>query len=144
MSTHSDCGADITWLRRDDNPEKYLPPMEYAGEVYIQDDNGAAKRVHAYRMHLCDPEAIVAWQDYKQRLAEAKGEEFTDYAAARERDREEIWEIALGVACRVCHMLPGERCVSQATRLKKTGKIIETKNPHPARIEDAYSQRGLS
>lgn len=142
MSIHRDCGADIQWLRREDDTSRFLPPMEYAGEVYVRDEkDGSAKRVHAYRMHLCDPDAILAWNDYQQRLAAAKGEEFTPYDAARERERESLWELALTVACRRCNRLPNEKCVSLSTKNVKAGIEEETKNPHPQRIEDALAKK---
>lgn len=142
MSIHKDCGADIQWIRREDDPERFLPPMEYAGEVYVKHpETGVAYRTHAYRQHLCDPEAIISWQDYQRRLAEAKGEEFTPYDAARERERENMWELALTVSCRRCMRLPGEKCISLAASKVNQGIEEETKNPHPQRIEDALARK---
>jgi hypothetical protein len=143
MSVHKECGADIVWLRRDDDESRFLPPMEYAGEVYIKGENGTAQRVHGYRQHLCDPDAIIAWQDYQRRLAEAKGEEYTPYDAARERERENMWDLALAVTCRRCHSTPGEKCYSQQVRLVKAGIKEETRNPHPERIEDAIAAKDI-
>ena len=141
MSIHRDCGADIQWLRRDDDPNRFLPPVEYAGEVYIKNEDGVGVMTYAYRSHHCNPEAIIEWQDYQRRLAEAKGEEYTPYDAAREREREQLWELALSVACTRCHLLPGEKCVSQAKHLTNAGIKEETRNPHPQRIEDAIAAK---
>lgn len=139
MSIHKECGAEITWMRRDDDPERFMPPMEYAGEGYVRDKDGAAQYHHIYRLHNCDPDAILEWRDYQQRLAAAKGEEYTPYDAARERERENLWEIALTVACRRCNRLPGEKCVSLSQQKVKAGIEEETKNPHPERIEDGLA-----
>ena len=142
MSIHKECGAEISWLRRPDDLDRYLPPMEYAGEGYVKDaETGAGIYRHIYRTHLCDPEKIIEWQDYQQRLAEAKGEEYTPYDAARERERENLWELALKVACRRCSRLPGEKCISLSVRNVNQGIEEETKNPHPQRIEDALKMK---
>lgn len=137
MATHKDCGADIRWAKRDDDSKKYLPPLEYVGEVYVIDSSGAAIQVHGYKRHLCDPEALTAWQDYLARLAEAKGESFTPYEAARERDNELVWETALKVACEYCEAPKNVKCHSMQLRHRKTGEIVELRHPHPIRITRA-------
>jgi len=113
--------------------------MELAGEGYVIDDEGNLVFKNIYRVHMCDPDAVVAWARYKEQLAEAKGEEVDDYEAIKTKNQDEQWEIALLVACRKCHMLPGEKCVSQQKRLQKTGEIVNTAWPHPDRLEDGYA-----
>lgn len=145
-SVHKECGADITWARRDDNPEKWMPPLEYIGEVYLIDGKGedrTAVQRHAYRLHICDPDRIIEWQDYMHRLAEAKGEVYDphgpgtqfEYEAKREKEREQTWNMALKVDCPRCSQPAGQKCISQSIRLIKTGEIEFCKNPHPARME---------
>lgn len=141
MSIHKDCGAEITWLKRSDDSDRYLPPMEYAGEGYVRNAEGEGEYRHIYRVHFCDPDAMIQWQDYQRRLAEAKGEEFTPYDAARERERENLWELALTVACSRCNRLPGEKCISLAQSKVNQGIEEETKNPHPQRLDDAMKKK---
>jgi len=141
MSIHKDCGAEITWLKRPDDSERFLPPMEYAGEGYVRNADGEGEYRHIYRQHMCDPDALVEWQDYQRRLAAAKGEEYTPYDAARERERENMWERALTVACRRCNRRPNEKCISLAVSKVKAGIEEETLNPHPQRILDALAKK---
>jgi hypothetical protein len=136
-SVHKECGADIVWAKRDDDSGRWLPPMEYVGEVYLLEGKGDAKvgtQKHAYRIHQCDPDRIIEWQDYQHRLAEAKGETFTPYEAAREKINEETWAQALRVDCPRCERPAGEKCISLSRHLIITGEIQECRNPHPARM----------
>lgn len=142
MSVHRECGAEIKWAKRDDDSAKYFPPLEYLGEVFVIDSSGSAVQVHGYRRHNCDPEAMLAWQDYQQRLAEVKGESFTPYEAARERDREIVWESALKVECGRCDQPAGQKCRSMQLKHLRTGELVELRNPHPVRIELAH-ERGV-
>ncbi len=137
-SVHKECGADIVWAHREDDENRFYPPLEYIGEVFILSGKGRekiGKQEHGYRVHACDPDRIVEWQDYQFRLAEAKGEDYTPYAAAREKENEEMWNQVLHVECPRCKRPVGEKCISLARHLLKTGEIQETRNPHPARIE---------
>jgi hypothetical protein len=143
MSVHKDCGKEIKWAKREDVPDKYFPPLEYVGEVFIIDSSGAAVQVHGYMRHNCDPEEVLAWQDYQQRLAEVKGEQYTPYEAARERDREITWEAALKVECHRCNVEKGTKCRSMQLKHQRTGEIVELRNPHPIRLQLA-EERGLA
>lgn len=137
-SVHKECGADIQWARRPDDPTRFLPPLEYLGEVYFltgKGDERVAQQEHGYRIHACDPDRIVEWQDYQHRLAEAKGEVYTPYAAAREKENEELWNQVLHVECPRCERGVDEKCIKLTRQLIKTGEIQECRNPHPARIE---------
>jgi hypothetical protein len=143
MSIHKDCGADIRWFKRDDDESRFMPPMELAGEGYIIDpeDKSGMHLVwrYIYRPHMRDPAAVIEWQRYQEQLSEAKGEEVGVYEAVKTRSQDEQWDVALLVACTKCHMLPGERCVSQQKHLQKTGEIINTNWPHPERLEAGYN-----
>jgi hypothetical protein len=143
MAVHRECGAEIKWAKRDDIPDKYLPPLEYLGEVFVIDSSGAAIQVHGYQRHNCDPDVMIAWQDYQKRLAEVKGEAFTPYEVARERDREVTWKTALKVECPRCEAAVDEKCRSMQLKHLRTGELVEVKNPHPVRLELAYD-RGLA
>ena len=138
MSIHKECGEPIKWLRRPEDMDKFLPPMEYLGEVYVVEEGAGIYR-QAYKLHMCDPDKIIAWQDYQRRLAEAKGEEFLPMDAAREREREQIWELVRKVACPRCEAGVDEKCISLSTHKVKAGIKEETKNPHPERIEHALA-----
>lgn len=145
-SIHKECGADIVWAKREDS-DRFMPPLEYVGEVYLLEGKGEEKfgvQRHAYRIHNCDPDRIIEWQEYQFRLAEAKGETFTPYAAARERDRESTWNMALKVPCPRCERDAGQKCISLSRHLIATGEIQETLNPHPARMtafEEWHAER---
>lgn len=139
MSTHRDCGEPIKWARRDDDSERFMPPLEYVGEVYVIDSGGAAIMVHAYRQHRCDPDKMEAWQEYLGKMDKLKGTtvlaDMTAHEAARERDREARWEVALRKECIRCDAPAGERCRDMSARYRKTGEIVHTNNPHPERLE---------
>lgn len=139
-SVHKECGADIRWAKRVDDPDRYFPPLEYIGEVFILDSSGAAVQVHGYKRHNCDPERVIAWQDYQLRLAEAKGEAFSPYEAARERDKEIIWERVLKVECTRCDAPVNEKCRSMQLVHQRSGEIVYLKNPHPQRFQLAVEQ----
>lgn len=137
-SVHKECGADIVWAHRADDTDRFYPPLEYVGEVFLLEGKGrdkVAEQRHAYRIHQCDPDRIIEWQDYQHRLAEATGVEYTPYAAARQKDNEELWNQVLHVECPRCEREVGKKCISLARHLLKTGEITECRNPHPARIE---------
>ena len=143
-SVHKECGADIVWARRPDDTDRWLQPLEYVGEVFVllKQENSNEKvgqQHHAYRIHQCDPDRIIEWQDYQHRLAEAKGEVYTPYAAAREKENEETWNQVLHVECPRCLRDVDQKCISLARHLLKTGEIVECRNPHPARI-DAFER----
>lgn len=143
MSTHKDCGEEIRWAKRDDDPDRFRPPLEYAGEAFIIDERGAAIQVHTYRPHNCDPDKVEAWLTYQKRLAVLRGDteglrELTGmeaHNAARERDRENTWEHALKKPCPRCRALVGVKCHRLDQKFRKTGEMVESKNPHPERID---------
>lgn len=75
MSVHSDCGGDIFWVRRSDDPERWMPPLEFAGYRYVitgDEPERTAIQVPTYIMHNCNPEKIEAWQEYQFKLAQLK------------------------------------------------------------------------
>ena len=146
MSTHKDCGEEIRWAHRPDDPERFFPPLEYAGEVYIIDEGGNAIQMHGYRMHRCDPEKVEAWQEYIAKISDLKGpdsyEADINYRhAASERNREQLWETALTVICPSCEEPVGKRCHSMSKHLIQTGELTETRWPHPSRTEAAINAK---
>ncbi len=143
MSVHKDCGEDIRWVKREDEEQRWMPPLEFIGQVYIIDESGHAFMTNAYQIHNCDPDKMEAWQEYQRRIAELKGDQESIeeldgrqvYQIARERERERVWELALTRPCRTCQADIGQRCISQSVHLRRTGEIKETLNPHPSRLE---------
>lgn len=145
MSVHRDCGENIHWMHREDDPERFMPPMEFAGQAYVI-EGGIATEVSTYRMHRCDPVKVVAWQEYIQTMAELKGpnsfeSEINLYQAARLREREEAWAIAMTVDCDKCSAVVDEKCYSRAQHHVKSGELVETTNPHPSRLERGYMKK---
>lgn len=144
MGTHKECGEDITWVRRDDQPDRWAPPLQFAGYAKILTDgpNGdkVAVEVATYKTHHCDPEKIIAWQEYKARLAAIEAssppvvKSMTDWEIARQRNQEEAMAFATAVACPQCHMGVDEPCVSMA-KGKTLGQPV--KNPHTKRTIEA-------
>lgn len=140
MSVHRECGEDIRWAHRPDDPERFLPPLEYAGEVYVIDEGGSAIQMHGYRMHRCDPQKVIEWQTYIEQMKDLKGDDSYEgrinyRQAASERNRDEQWEIALKVECPKCELDPGMKCCSLKKQYRESGELIELRWPHPERTE---------
>lgn len=166
MSTHRDCGAQIRWARRTDNPNRWMPPLELAGEFYVFDEDGeTAKQKAAYVPHECDPDQMVAWAERQIKIAQAHDmgtlvqkavhprkddmsqDELEMIAVRQEADRqqrnEELWDVALKVECRTCGNGRDVMCRNMSVQAKKhyeeTGEVISTRQPHPQRIKDGYA-----
>jgi len=142
VSIHKDCGEHIHWFNRTDQPERYYPPMEFAGPVFVQLE-GKIVETNAYRIHRCDPEKVVAWQEYLATMTELKGNDSFEgqismHQAASEKSRIERYELAMGVSCDDCGANADEPCRNKSV-LKKTGEIQETRYPHPSRFEKAWA-----
>lgn len=140
MSTHKECGEEIRWVKRDDDDSRWMPPLEFAGHFYIITESGNAIWTSVYRRHNCDPDKIEAWQEYTAKIAALKESTpnlpSSAWAVARERRREDTNKIANTVKCPSCEAPVGHQCYNR-TVLKKTGEIVETRNPHPARLTKA-------
>lgn len=134
-SVHKDCGESITWLRRADDTERFMPPMDFVG-YYVMVVNGVGIESPAYKIHNCDPEKVREWRAYQEDLAAAKGEDVDPYYAAKEREAEAEWAFVEGIPCPTCEVASG-KCISQAQHLKKTGEVVETRHPHPSRVSHA-------
>lgn len=145
MSIHKDCGRDVTWARRPDDPDRFLPPLEMTGFGYFIQDDGTAVQRPVFQMHVCDPDEVIDWTDRMRRLAEARadgqmpevvaGRE--SWQAAREREREEVWEKVLPYPCDRCLQHEGSKCISMAQAHRKTGEMVELRNPHNERLKAA-------
>lgn len=142
MSTHKDCGQVVKWARRPDDPNRWMPPLEYIGEVHVvtgEGENQSASVVHAYRVHHCDPDHVAAWTEYQEKLALARGDEYVAEASPHkirtDQLREAAWEYALKRACPTCEQKKNEKCLRQDRALKIRGEVQECRNPHPARME---------
>lgn len=144
MSVHKDCGEQIRWVRRAEDPERFMPPLEYAGEGIIitggdSPESALGSQVHVYKIHRCDPDTMEEWQRYCARMADLKGQAppETPYQMMRERDRESAWEEAIKKPCPKCGVPKKVRCKSLGVHAKKlekqTGEVTETRWPHPER-----------
>lgn len=134
MSIHTDCGANIKWAKRSDDPDRFSPPLEFHGFYYIVDESGSAIEVTTYQPHICDPERMKKYQDRIAQVAKQRAPKKSkllspEYEAARQVRRDDNWKIALKVECETCGAKPRSKC-----RSKNFGKI--TLNPHPARIAE--------
>jgi hypothetical protein len=124
MSIHKECGEEVRWARRDDDATRWRPPLEFAGVAYILSDDEAgeprATQVQTFRHHLCDPAKVQAWQEYQERLAELREHEpprptnMSDWAIARERDRERAKRDAEKKKCPRCGAKKNKPCTSLA------------------------------
>lgn len=144
MGIHRECGENITWLKRDDNLERWMPPMEFAGGAYIKGDDGEAIEVVTYRPHICDPDKVEAWIERLRRMGELTGDtseldSTVARQAAREREQEAARKLAETINCDVCGSVGGTPCVSLSS--KKQGGGTPTKWPHPQRLELAQYYR---
>ena len=141
MSVHQDCGAEIRWARRADDPSKWMPPLQFVGQYFVFGEDDAAIRMNCYESHRCDPDAMEAWQIYKARLAELQANQpsvvqgMTNWEIRREQQRDQTWEDALTRACPKCEAEIGVKCHRLDQRFHKTGEMVECKNPHPERLE---------
>lgn len=62
MSDCKDCGKSIKWARLEWNHEKFLPPLEIVGEVFMIDEDGAGIKVLAWKPHTCQVEDVRIFQ----------------------------------------------------------------------------------
>lgn len=144
MSIHKDCGEDIRWARRDETSGKWLPPLEHVGFAYIlldmeEGDDKKAVEVPTYRVHQCDPEKMLAWREYKEKIAAIEEAAprlvetvKSDWAIAREREREEVMLKTAAYACPRCNAPQGSPCTN-LSKGKSFGK--EKRWPHKERME---------
>lgn len=139
MSTHKECGEQIRWAQRPDDPNKWMPPLEAIGPVYIIDEAGQAIAVTGYQVHNCDPDRMQAWVEYKNRIASIQGGDayarMTEHDIAREQRREEYWELALKHPCPTCGVKKKVRCLNRLDLRKGIAEPRENTNPHPLRLE---------
>lgn len=144
MSVHKDCGETIRWAKTEGSG-RWMPPLEFVGNHFIiqQDENGdsVAVQVSTYEIHNCDPDKMLAWQEYQKKIAKLKGSApnvetgMSNWQMARERDREATWTQALKIPCSRCGVKKGKRCIDLAKH--KRGIKAETKNPHLSRLEES-------
>lgn len=145
MSTHRDCGETIRWAEMDTEPglvPRYLPPLEDAGTAFIIDGN-VAREVHIYRLHRCDPDKVIAWQEYCKRMAEVKNEAPVDGVTAgqvaRNRERKEVYSLAMKVACPNCGAPKNQPCTDMRKGNKNYGQ--HTRWPHTGRESLALEEK---
>lgn len=153
MSVHKDCGELINWFKRPDDMARFLPPMEYVGQMYMvtETESGekAAVQVAGYKVHNCDPEKMLAWQEYQAKVAvikehgkvQAKELNLPNNAweMARDKRQEEARAFAQQVACPMCEALEGQPCFN-LTIFKREGLTVPTKSPHLGRTRRAEKE----
>ena len=145
MTVHKSCGKEIRWATRDDDPERFNPPLEFDGHRYIITEDGTAVYTSTYVHHECDPADIIRWQRLKHDQAKAMGiqpEEVSDSTLAREEERKERWKVALKEPCPTCDVPVGHKCHNLTAR--KKGRRELTKNPHPARLEFVWREEMMN
>jgi hypothetical protein len=124
-----------------------MPPLEFAGYRYIvirgEDMVETATQEPTYIVHHCNPEKVASWEEYKKKLAAARGggnPYVSDYAAAKVRDRMAVWDYALKFKCPVvkCSAAAGKKCIniSEANR----GRTVFTKHPHSERCNPDFTR----
>lgn len=142
MSRHKECGKEIRWSHREDDHNKWMPPLEFAGQAYVfLESSDTAVLTTIYKRHDCDPDDMIAWQEYIARVAELKEQRIDTrpvsdaYIAGREMDRMKSNQYAEEVACprELCKQPIGAPCLN-ITVLKKTGEEVFTRSSHPERL----------
>ena len=139
MAIHTQCGADIEWPRREDDPERFGRPLEFAGQAYILTEEGYAIRVLTYKQHECDPDVMEAWIERCRRVDELKVQappRETAYETKRLDIAEGLWRAALKVECPRCLAKKKKKCVSLAKH--EHGRIL--KRPHTERTRLAEEE----
>jgi len=118
MSIHYDCGAEIRWSRKPDDPESFMPPLEYSGQGFIFDENGIAIQVTVYKPHFCNADQMEVWLKNKVRIDTMKGtEEFIAPVTndmlkdARDKEKKKLIKYALRVPCPTCEAPEKVMCV---------------------------------
>lgn len=135
-SVHKECGANIIWMKSPNDPGRWMPPMEYAGEGYWVDSEMVGHGAHFYQPHVCDPAQVEAWIARLQRIADATGDstkldEIDIRAARKQADQESARKAAEKYDCDQCGAVAGKPCLSKA---KGQGLGNPTKWPHPDRL----------
>lgn len=141
MSVHKECGKQVRWGKRSDDPDRYMQPLEFAGFYYILDESGTALEVVAYQIHQCNVDDVRAITATREALADSRNRseklQLTvqeEYAAARESNREDLWKQVLPFACEGCGAKKNERCTH-----KLSGE--EIRYPHTDRIKKSMERK---
>lgn len=154
MSVHKECGESVRWARNQ-NDTKWLPPLEAVGDIFILtrkesgDGDYTGSELMGYRIHQCDPDKVVAWQEYKAKLealeARKQDERQTQYISdrdvARARDQENAWDLVHGTPCPRSDLCHTDGVCYNLSKAKK-GEMVATLWPHPERVEAASDGRG--
>jgi hypothetical protein len=149
MSIHRECGAHIVWALRPDNPDRWLPPLEYAGEFLFRTEADTFIEAPGYQTHVCDPAQVVAWKERLQRI-EDESEKLVKVArrltiqpnridaVEQEHNRLLLYEESMKYECPKCLVPEGVPCINL-----NRGHINEgepTRYPHKERAVHAYTE----
>lgn len=154
MSIHKECGEKIHWAKSEKKDHgrggRWMPPLEFVSHYYvIQKDEESgdefASMVACYDVHVCDPDKMAAWTEYKSRIDKAVEAEKdaaserppTNWELARSRDQEEARGKAERVACPKCSAEINEPCYNLIT-FKRHGYKAANNMPHEGRTLLAY------
>lgn len=135
MSTHKRCGATITWARYADDPDRFLPPLEFAGHYWLIGEDGVGYQTPTFKQHECDPDQMEKWQERLRRIQELELEfetpDAATHMAAREQRRDEINLPSLKVKCDRCGQPKGKMCLN--LHELKRGREVECRYTHEMR-----------
>jgi hypothetical protein len=125
-------------MRNPNEPDRWMPPMEYAGEGFWIDAEMVGHGAHFYRPHVCDPAQVEAWIARLERIAQVTGDsadldEVNMREARNQANQESARAAAEKYECNQCGAQVGHPCISQAKGVSTAGK--PTKWPHPRRLE---------
>lgn len=115
MSDCKDCGQSIKWARLERNHERFLPPLEALGEVFMIDEDGAGIKVYAYKEHTCEVENVRAFQ---KKLAELRELGIEPRRWRSRREQEEPSEPPVP-KCKSMHGL--KRCCEDEGHVERDG-----------------------
>lgn len=145
MSVHKNCGEKIRWAKNA-HGDRFLPPLEFVGHYYIlldmeEGDDKMATEVSCYEVHQCDPEKVVAWQEYKDNLAAIESRTKVDverppsnWEIARKREQEATRARAEKKPCSKCGAKRNEPCFNLSIWKSKQEKRA-TNMPHTERMD---------
>lgn len=148
MTIHSDCGKEIRWAQRDDDPDRFRPPLEFAGQAYIVTEDNIAVYVTTYKQHECDPDDIKRWMELKRAQAEALGKPVDELDRKEERNiarkqaQNDAWSLTIKIPCATCGAKAGQKCFNMTKR--KQDIVEENKWPHHIRALAAWSEENVA
>lgn len=125
MSLCSSCGHEVRWAKR--TAGRTHPPLEYLGNVLIVDHRNVVEEVAGYKQHICDPEEMAAWENYRNQATEQRIDYLEQVQRAQEASRV--------VMCRKCGADIDVACKNLHAR-RKGNFDVDNVWPHKERLDD--------